>query len=159
MDGALELGGEVGNVTGGWGSILAVAGSFGVAVLILWGLLAVALLRGRPEEATLKEALRLFPDVARLVRRLAGDPDLPRSVRGRVVFLVVYLALPIDLVPDFIPVLGWADDVILTLIVLRSVVRRAGPSAVSRHWPGTAAGLAVLWRIAALPGEPPAQLT
>jgi hypothetical protein len=50
---------------------------------------------------------------------------------------MVYLAIPIDLVPDFVPVLGYADDAIIVTLVLRSVVRRAGLGAVRHHWPGT----------------------
>lgn len=65
--------------------------------------------------------------------------------------LLAYLALPVDLVPDFIPVLGYADDAIVVVLVLRSVVRRAGPDAVARHWPGTAEGLAALRQVARLP--------
>ena len=61
-----------------------------------------------------------------------------------------YLALPIDLVPDFIPVLGWADDVIVVTLVLRSLVRRAGAPAVRRHWPGTDDGFAALCRLTGL---------
>ncbi len=62
-----------------------------------------------------------------------------------------YLASPIDLIPDFIPVLGYADDAIIVCAVLRVIVRRARPEAVRRHWPGTEDGLAALWRVAGLP--------
>ncbi len=72
----------------------------------------------------------------------------------RLWLLFTYLAIPVDLVPDFIPVIGYADDAIIVAWVLRSVVRRAGPEAVRRHLPGTEDGLAVLWRVAGLPGEP-----
>jgi uncharacterized membrane protein YkvA (DUF1232 family) len=68
-------------------------------------------------------------------------------------FLFAYLALPIDLIPDFIPIVGYADDAIIVCLVLRSVVRRAGPEAVRRNWPGTPDGLRVLWRVAGLPGD------
>jgi hypothetical protein len=74
-------------------------------------------------------------------------------VRGRLWLLFAYLALPFDLIPDFIPVIGYADDAIIVAAVLRSVVRRAGPDAVRRHWPGTPDGLAALWRAARLPGS------
>ncbi len=66
-----------------------------------------------------------------------------------VAFLLGYLALPIDLVPDFLPVIGQLDDVVLALLVLRWVLRSAGEGAVRRHWTGTAAGLERLLQTAA----------
>jgi uncharacterized membrane protein YkvA (DUF1232 family) len=67
---------------------------------------------------------------------------------GGLGLLLGYLLLPIDLVPDFIPVAGYADDVLLVVWVLRSVVRAAGPEALDRHWPGTPHGLEVVRRLA-----------
>ena len=64
--------------------------------------------------------------------------------------MVVYLALPIDLIPDFIPVVGYADDAIIVTLVLRSVVRQAGLSAVRAHWPGTDDGFDALTRLTGL---------
>lgn len=75
----------------------------------------------------------------------------PPGVRWRLWLLLGYLLLPIDLVPDFLPVIGYADDVVVLALVLRSVVRRAGPQALERHWPGTPAGLALVRRLAGLP--------
>jgi uncharacterized membrane protein YkvA (DUF1232 family) len=88
--------------------------------------------------------------VLRLVCRLAGGKTLPGSVRIRVGLLLAYLAIPIDLIPDFIPVLGYADDAIIVTAVLRSVVRRAGLGAVRAHWPGTDDGFAVVARLTGL---------
>lgn len=65
--------------------------------------------------------------------------------------LIAYLALPIDLVPDVVPVVGYVDDVILVAVLLRGVVRRAGPGPLRRHWPGTDEGLEALWRLVGLP--------
>lgn len=96
----------------------------------------------------IREALRLLPDVVRLLRRLTADSALPAGVRIRLVLLMLYLASPIDLVPDFIPVIGYADDAVIVGIALRSVARRAGPEALEQHWPGTAEGLAVIRRFA-----------
>jgi uncharacterized membrane protein YkvA (DUF1232 family) len=127
----------------------------GTALLLAWLALVVALVLARPRGALLTEALRLLPDVLRLIRRLTADPDLPRGVRIRLGALLVYLALPIDLIPDFIPVLGYADDAIIVTIVLRSVARRAGVSAVRAHWPGTDDGFAALARLTGLPGMTP----
>ncbi|MFW3171756.1 DUF1232 domain-containing protein [Geodermatophilus sp. CPCC 206100] len=121
-------------------------------LLLCWLALMAVLWRSRPDELRLRELLRLLPDVLRLVRRLAGDPSLARGVRVRLWLLLVYLALPIDLVPDFVPVLGYADDAVLVVLVLRSVVRHAGVDAVGRHWPGTADGLAALRRATRLSG-------
>ena len=123
-------------------------------LLVIW-LAAVAVLwRLAPGEATLRDAARLVPDLARLVRRLAADPDLPRGVRVRLWLLLGYLLMPIDLVPDVIPVIGWADDLVLVALVLRSVLRVAGPDAVAHHWPGTPQGLAALQALlAARPGR------
>ncbi|HEX7301496.1 YkvA family protein [Lentzea sp.] len=120
------------------------------AVLVTWLVLVVALVVVRPRGGLLREAMRLLPDVLRLVRRLAADRDLPRGVRVRLGLLLAYLAFPFDLVPDFIPVLGYADDAIVVTAVLRSVVRRAGIDAVRRHWPGTDDGFAVLARLTGL---------
>lgn len=121
-------------------------------VLLLWFALVLVLWATRPDELRLRELLRLLPDVVRLVRRLAADRALDRGVRVRLWLLLGYLALPFDLVPDVIPVLGWADDAIVVALVLRSVVRRAGPEALDRHWPGSPEGLAALRRLARLPG-------
>ena len=128
-------------------TLLAVAGG----LLLCWVVLVAVLWWRRPEETRLRDLLRLLPDVLRLVRRLAGDRSLPRGVRVRLWLLLAYLASPVDLVPDVVPVLGYADDAVVTVLVLRSVVRRAGPEALSRHWPGTPEGLAAVRRAAGLP--------
>ena len=117
-------------------------------VLLLWLALLALLWWRRPDDVRLADALRLLPQVVGLLRRLAGDRDLPAGVRVRLVLLLAYLALPFDLVPDVIPVLGQLDDVVVVLLVLRSVVRAAGPQALERHWRGTPAGLAAVRRLA-----------
>ncbi|MGC7094965.1 YkvA family protein [Amycolatopsis lurida] len=122
----------------------------GAALLVTWLALVVVLVVVRPRGGLLAEALRLLPDVLRLLRRLAADRSLPRGVRVRLLLLLGYLALPIDLVPDFIPVLGYADDAIIVTATLRGVVRRAGLDAVRRHWPGTDDGFTALSRLCGL---------
>jgi uncharacterized membrane protein YkvA (DUF1232 family) len=112
--------------------------------------LLVALLAAGPKGNLLGEALRLLPDVLRLQRRLAADSSVPRAARVRLWLLLAYLAIPFDVVPDFVPVLGYADDAIIATLVLRSVVRRAGAPAVRRHWAGTDDGLAALARLTGL---------
>jgi uncharacterized membrane protein YkvA (DUF1232 family) len=120
-------------------------------LLLCWLVLMAVLWATRPDDLRLRELLRLLPDVLRLVHRLAGDGTLPPGVRVRLWLLLGYLALPIDLVPDFVPVLGHADDAIVVALVLRSVVRHAGAAAIDRHWPGTPEGLAALRRASRLP--------
>jgi uncharacterized membrane protein YkvA (DUF1232 family) len=107
--------------------------------------------RRHPETVGLREALRLLPDLLRLVRALAADPTLPRGVRFRLVLLLAYLASPVDLIPDAVPVLGYADDAVVVAVALRSVVRRAGEQALARHWPGSPQGLEVVRRLTGLP--------
>ena len=133
-----------------WGVLVAAVGG----IVLLWLALVAALYlagRRRSDPAGLREALRLLPDVLRLLRRLAADPEMPRGVRLRLVGVAVYVAFPLDLVPDFIPVAGYADDVIVVALVLRSVARRAGVEAVDRHWPGTPEGLRILKQVTGLP--------
>ena len=91
-----------------------------------------------------KGAMKLLPDLLILVKRLAFDQNLNKGVRIKLFALLAYLAFPIDLVPDFVPLLGVADDIIITALVLRSVIRSAGQEAVVRHWPGGESGLFVL---------------
>jgi uncharacterized membrane protein YkvA (DUF1232 family) len=122
------------------GLLLAYAG----LLVLLW-----IYARRHPETVTMKDALRLLPDLLRLVRRLAADRTLAVGVRVRLVLLLAYLLSPIDLVPDFIPVIGYADDAVIVALVLRSVLKRAGPEALHRHWPGSPAGLDIILRAAA----------
>ena len=121
-----------------------------IALAVAWGLFLIALVLMRPKGMSVTEARRIVPDTVRLLRALARDPTVPKGVRRRVALAVVYLALPIDLVPDFVPVIGYADDVIVVALVLRSVVKRAGPDAVAKHWPGTDDGLALVKRLCRL---------
>ena len=132
---------------------IVIAGAVGL--LLAWVALVVALLTMRPRGHLVKESLRLLPDLLRLLRRLSADRSLPRSVRLRIGLVLAYLAFPLDVVPDFLPVIGYADDAILVAAVLRGVVRRAGPEALERHWPGGPDGLAAVWRLCRLAPRPP----
>ena len=123
------------------------------ALVLAWVALVVALVIVRPRAGLLREAMRILPDVLRLIRRLAGDKSLPTGVRIRLALLLAYLAMPFDLIPDFVPVLGYADDAIIVTAVLRSVVRRAGIDAVRAHWPGSDDGFAALCRLTGLNGS------
>jgi uncharacterized membrane protein YkvA (DUF1232 family) len=130
--------------------VVSIAVGLALAYLVLLGVLLVA----RPKGNLLGEAIRLLPDLLRLLQRVAGDPNVPRGARVRLWLLLGYRAIPIDRVPHFVPVLGYADDAIIVSLVLRSVVRRAGAPVVRRHWPGTDDGLAALTRLAGLKLRP-----
>lgn len=121
-----------------------------ISLASTWLILVLALVIWRPRGIDLREAKRFGGDLLRLLRSLAADDSLPRSVRRRLALVIGYLALPFDLIPDFIPVLGYADDVIVVALMLRSVVRQAGPTALAHHWKGSPAGLGVLNRLAGL---------
>jgi uncharacterized membrane protein YkvA (DUF1232 family) len=127
-----------------------------LGLLVIWlALIAALLLAGRRyERPSLREMLRLLPDLLRLLNRLARDRTLPRGVRVRLWLLLAYLAMPIDLIPDVIPVIGYADDAIIVALALRSVARRAGVTALERHWPGTPGGLAAVLRATGIAGLP-----
>ena len=122
----------------------------GSALVLAWLALVITLVIARPRGGLLREAMRILPDALRLIRRLAADKTLPVGIRVRLVLLLVYLAIPFDPIPDFIPVLGYADDAIIVAAVLRSVVRRAGLDAVRAHWPGSDDGFIALTRLAGL---------
>ncbi|WP_309076453.1 DUF1232 domain-containing protein [Paenarthrobacter sp.] len=131
-----------------WGTVAGiVAGlllAYAVLLLLLWWYA-----RRHPETVSIKDALRLLPDLLRLIRRLASDRTVAIGVRVLLVLLLAYLLSPIDLVPDFIPVIGYADDAVIVALVLRSVLRRAGTGALERHWPGSRAGMEIILEAAA----------
>lgn len=126
-----------------------------VTLAITWLVFLVAIAVVRPKGIDLRGAQRLVPDIVRLIRDVARDGNVPSGVRWRLGLLLAYLAFPIDLVPDVIPVLGYADDLIVTALVLRAVVRSAGTDALDRHWQGTPEGLAVVRRLAGAGVESP----
>lgn len=130
-----------------WADVLV---SLVLGVVVLWGAAIVLLWRRANGIAAIAEAARLLPDLVRVISRLARDRDLPRHVRARLWFAVIYLASPIDLIPDFIPVIGYADDAIVVALTLRSVVRAAGVEKLNAHWPGSPEGLRVLHLLAGL---------
>jgi len=88
------------------------------------------------------------PDCAVLLKRLAEDPRVPRRRKLMLLGVVAYLAFPLDLVPDFIPVLGQLDDALVVAFALRRVAAAAGPGVVAEHWPGPPASLATVLRLA-----------
>jgi uncharacterized membrane protein YkvA (DUF1232 family) len=118
-----------------------------VGLLAAWVLLVAILWVLRPRDARLSELLRVIPDVARLVRDLLPDRRVPLTVRLALVGLLVWLLNPIDLIPEFIPVIGPLDDVVVAIIVLRYVRRRLGDDELRRRWRGTDDGLRLLYAV------------
>jgi uncharacterized membrane protein YkvA (DUF1232 family) len=117
----------------------------GVAALYA-ALLAVLFIAGWQAKAV--ALARLIPDCVGLVRGLLNDPRVPRRWRLALAGLLAYLVMPFDLVPDFLPVVGQVDDAVLVVVVVRGVLRAAGPVVVAEHWAGSQSVLAILTRVA-----------
>jgi uncharacterized membrane protein YkvA (DUF1232 family) len=115
-----------------------------VALVAAWALFIVALWALRPRDVRLGQLVRLVPDVLRLVRDLLADGSTPAAVRLALAGLLAWLISPIDLIPEFIPVLGPLDDVVVAIIVLRYVRRRLGETELRRRWRGSEDGFALL---------------
>jgi uncharacterized membrane protein YkvA (DUF1232 family) len=107
-------------------------------------LLAVGVLfaLGRRQDA--RDVAAFIPDCLVLCKRLLGDGAVPRRAKLALVLLVAYLAMPFDLVPDFVPVAGQLDDAILVAFVLAYVARSAGARRIEEVWPGSKRGLRVV---------------
>jgi uncharacterized membrane protein YkvA (DUF1232 family) len=88
------------------------------------------------------------PDCAVLFNRLLGDPHVPRRAKAALALVIPYLVSPIDLIPDFIPVIGQLDDALLVVVVFGYVARKAGRDVIAEHWPGSEAGLRVILALA-----------
>jgi uncharacterized membrane protein YkvA (DUF1232 family) len=98
----------------------------------------------------MKALLRALPDVARLIRRLMADPVLPRAAKIALGAAAVYLLSPIDLIPDFIPLVGYLDDVLVAAVVLDGLLNWVDRGLVLKYWPGSPASLDTLARTARL---------
>jgi uncharacterized membrane protein YkvA (DUF1232 family) len=118
------------------GLVIALFGVWLVLVAVLWVL--------RPRDVRIAALLRVVPDILRLVRNLLVDRSVPPAVRVALIGLLAWLVNPIDLIPDFIPVLGPLDDVVVAILVLRFVRRRLGDEEMRRRWPGTSDGYDLL---------------
>jgi uncharacterized membrane protein YkvA (DUF1232 family) len=134
--------------------ILSILIGVGSALLAACLALTVVLVTARPKGLSARAATAIVANVVRLLRGLYRDSDVPRSVRVRVWIAIAYNIQPFNLIPDFVPVIGFADNIVVTAWALRSAVRKAGPDALARHWPGTADQLALLVRVARLENPP-----
>jgi uncharacterized membrane protein YkvA (DUF1232 family) len=94
--------------------------------------------------------LRALPDIARLIARLVGDPVLPRAAKIALAAAAIYLASPLDLIPDFIPFLGYLDDALLAAVLVDGIVNYVDRGLVLKYWPGSPESLDRVARVARL---------
>ena len=118
-----------------------------VALVALWALLLVLFWALRPKNVSVRELLGLIPDVLRLLRSVIGDRSAPVDVRIVLIGLLAWILSPIDLIPEFIPVLGPLDDVVVAVVAMRYVRRRVGIEDLRRRWQGSDEGFALLVRV------------
>jgi uncharacterized membrane protein YkvA (DUF1232 family) len=118
-----------------------------LVVLVLgWLVLVAVVWLNRPTRDQAAVYLRLLPELTRLVVRLVRDPATPTRYRVGLVALGAWLAFPIDIIPDFLPVIGALDDIVLAALVLRWVGRGVGIERIEAAWSGSPEGLAILRR-------------
>jgi uncharacterized membrane protein YkvA (DUF1232 family) len=122
------------------------ASGIGIVLSIYALFLAALYIAGRRAEA--RALAGFIPDCIVLFRRLLSDARVSKVRKFLIVALIGYLVMPLDLVPDFIPVVGQLDDAILVALVLRTVLRSGGPDVVREHWPGPEDSLRVILRLA-----------
>lgn len=119
----------------------------GLAVVVLW-ILAVVVLLWLGRKTLARELLTLLPNLLRLFRGLLGDERVPFSSKALLLLGAAWLASPIDPIPEFLPGIGPLDDVVVAGLVLRHVVKRAGPDTVKDHWRGDPRTLSLILRVA-----------
>jgi uncharacterized membrane protein YkvA (DUF1232 family) len=117
------------------------------ATIVIYAAVVLAFIAaGRRTDA--RAVAGFIPDCIVLLKRLMQDPRVPRRRKALLWLVIAYLAMPIDIVPDFIPVAGQLDDAIVVALVLRALLRGAGDTALLEHWPGPDSSLAVISRLA-----------
>jgi uncharacterized membrane protein YkvA (DUF1232 family) len=105
-----------------------------VLLLVSWGLLLVLAKRLLP--GILRDLAAFIPDCVITVRRLAKDPRVPRRAKVAVIFAGLWLASPIDLIPEFVPVIGPLDDIVVVALALRYAGRQVPRDVLLAAWPG-----------------------
>jgi len=118
-----------------------------VGLFVLWALLLMLFWALRPKGVPLRVLLGLVPDLVRLLRSVVADRSAPLDVRLVLIGLLAWILSPIDLIPEFIPVLGPLDDVVVAVVAMRYVRRRVGVEDLRQRWSGTPEGFALLLRI------------
>jgi uncharacterized membrane protein YkvA (DUF1232 family) len=122
-------------------------GLIGLAGLAVTYVVLVVLLVVLGRRGDARALARFIPDCIVLSRRLLSDQRVPRAHKLLLLALVAYLAMPFDLVPDFIPVAGQLDDAIIVALVLRHLLRAADPDLIREHWPGPGHSLRTVLRL------------
>jgi uncharacterized membrane protein YkvA (DUF1232 family) len=120
----------------------------GVAIIALVYALFIAWLAVSGRRESMRAVAGLVPDFIVLFRRLLGDRRVPRRSKLLLLAVIPYLAMPFDLVPDFVPVAGYLDDAVIVAFVLRWVLRGTGPDLIREHWPGPESSLGMVLRLA-----------
>ena len=112
--------------------------------------LLVAVAVARPRGLSPGELLRVYPGLARLLVSLSRDRRVGRAVRWRLLVALVYNAQPFNVIPDFVPVIGFADNVVVTAWAVRSAIRTSGPAVVLSNCSGSRAGFTLVCRLCRL---------
>ncbi|MBA3428613.1 MAG: DUF1232 domain-containing protein [Actinobacteria bacterium] len=119
----------------------------GLATVIVYAIfVGVLALVGRSSDA--RAVAGFVPDCLVLFKRMLSDSRLPRRYRAIVIAMLVYLALPFDVIPDFIPVAGQFDDAVVVVLTLRAIVRGGGLEMIEEHWPGPRSSLSLILKLA-----------
>jgi uncharacterized membrane protein YkvA (DUF1232 family) len=122
-------------------------GILALAIVAVWVMLVAVIWLHRPSRHLAGAALRLLPDMLRMLRALVTDPETPRLERWLLIGLLAWLASPIDLIPEFLPGIGPLDDIVVAALVLRHVAKRLGRDALRAHWPGDDDGFSLVQRL------------
>jgi uncharacterized membrane protein YkvA (DUF1232 family) len=112
----------------------------------------------RTRQEILKEAVLLFPNLVKLLFRLLWDPQVPLKARLAIGIVAAYIASPIDLVPDVIPVLGSMDELLVVAFAVDYLLQATSDEVVEGHWDGSEDGLELIrglagWGVELLPGR------
>jgi uncharacterized membrane protein YkvA (DUF1232 family) len=137
------------DMTDSWASTFVLA--LGIGLLLYLTFIVLLIMRGRKQDA--RAWAGFIPDCVLLGKRLLADPTVPRRAKIVVALLVAYLVLPVDLVPDFIPVAGQADDALVAALALRYALRYVSIESLKAHWPGPATSLQLVLRLAGKPAR------
>jgi uncharacterized membrane protein YkvA (DUF1232 family) len=119
--------------------------SSGIVLGVYAAFVLALVLAGTKQQA--RAVAGFIPDCVVLFKRLLGDPRVSRRNRWLLAVMILYLGMPFDVLPDFIPVAGQLDDAIMVAWVLRHVLASTGPALISEHWPGPQESLNVMLRM------------